>query len=75
MATRRRGRKGSKGSKGRKSRKSSKNIISSTTNKVTKGVSSGLNKVGKTVTGTAKGSFNRLFKMFGMKKSRSKSRS
>jgi hypothetical protein len=47
-----------------------KNIILSTTGKVTKRVTSGINKVGKTVTGTGKSAINRFFGLFGMKKTR-----
>ena len=44
--------------------------VSSTTGKVTRGVTSGISRVGKTVSGTAKKSVGSFFGLFGMKKSR-----
>lgn len=52
------------------SRRSILSRVSSTTGKVTKGVTSGINKVGKTVTGTGKSAINRFFGLLGMKKTK-----
>ena len=54
----------------RRSRRSVLSRVSSTTGKVTKGVTSGINKVGKTVTGTGKSAINRFFGLLGMKKTK-----
>jgi hypothetical protein len=62
----------SRRSRGRRTRRS-KGLLSSvstTTGRVTRGVTSGISKVGKTVTGTARKSVGSFFGLFGMKKSR-----
>jgi hypothetical protein len=48
--------------------------VTSATGKVTRGVTSGVSRVGRTVTGTAKKSVGSFFGLFGMKKSRRRRR-
>jgi hypothetical protein len=54
----------------RNKRRSLLSGVTSTTGRVTRGVTSGISSVGRTVTGTAKKSVGSFFGLFGMKKSR-----
>lgn len=65
---------GSKSRKSRRSRRSMLSTVSSTSSKLTKGVTSGIKTVGKSVTGTAKKSVGSFFGLFGFNKKSRKHR-